>query len=56
MRNHCHGAALGQKHKAAEDLFLSQSTISTPIQSLEKSLNMKLFDRVGPGSVRVRFF
>ncbi|WP_442597181.1 selenium metabolism-associated LysR family transcriptional regulator [Neobacillus sp. D3-1R] len=33
--------------KAAEDIFLSQSTVSTHIQALEKSLNMKLFDRVG---------
>jgi DNA-binding transcriptional LysR family regulator len=33
--------------KAAEDIFLSQSTVSSHIQSLEKSLNMRLFDRVG---------
>lgn len=33
--------------KAAEDIFLSQSTVSSHIQSLERSLNMKLFDRVG---------
>lgn len=33
--------------KAAEDIFLSQSTVSSHIQALEKTLNMKLFDRVG---------
>jgi DNA-binding transcriptional LysR family regulator len=33
--------------KAAEDIFLSQSTVSSHIQSLEKSLNIRLFDRVG---------
>lgn len=33
--------------KAAEDIFLSQSTVSSHIQSLEKMLKMKLFDRIG---------
>ncbi|AGK52423.1 selenium metabolism-associated LysR family transcriptional regulator [Bacillus sp. 1NLA3E] len=33
--------------KAAEDIFLSQSTVSSHIQSLEKMLKVKLFDRVG---------
>lgn len=33
--------------KAAVDIFLSQSTVSAHIQALEKSLKMKLFDRVG---------
>lgn len=33
--------------KAAEDVFLSQSTVSSHIQALEKMLDMKLFDRVG---------
>lgn len=33
--------------KAADDIFLSQSTVSSHIQALEKSLNMRLFDRVG---------
>lgn len=32
--------------KAAVDIFLSQSTVSAHIQALEKSLKMKLFDRV----------
>lgn len=33
--------------KAAEMVYLSQSTVSSHIQSLEKTLNVKLFDRVG---------
>jgi DNA-binding transcriptional LysR family regulator len=33
--------------KAAEAIFLSQSTVSSHIQALERTLNMKLFDRVG---------
>lgn len=33
--------------KAAEALYLSQSTVSSHIQSLEKTLNVTLFDRVG---------
>ena len=37
--------------KAAEDIFLSQSTVSAHIQALEKLLNIKLFDRVGRESI-----
>ncbi|NYE03919.1 DNA-binding transcriptional LysR family regulator [Bacillus niacini] len=33
--------------KAAEDIFLSQSTVSSHIQALERTLNVNLFDRVG---------
>lgn len=33
--------------KAAEEVFLSQSTVSAHIQSLESKLNVKLFDRIG---------
>jgi DNA-binding transcriptional LysR family regulator len=33
--------------KAAEAIFLSQSTVSSHIQTLEKQLNVHLFDRVG---------
>ncbi|MCA1743934.1 MAG: selenium metabolism-associated LysR family transcriptional regulator [Desulfonatronovibrio sp.] len=33
--------------KAAKDLFLSQPTISTHVQSLESDLGVKLFDRIG---------
>jgi DNA-binding transcriptional LysR family regulator len=37
--------------KAAEDVYLSQSTVSTHIHSLEKVLNVTLFDRVGRESI-----
>jgi len=37
--------------KAAEDIYLSQSTVSSHIQSLEKMLNVPLFDRVGRDSI-----
>lgn len=37
--------------KAAEDIFLSQSTVSSHIQGLEKMLGLKLFDRVGRESI-----
>ncbi len=37
--------------KAAEDIFLSQSTVSSHIQALEKMLGVKLFDRVGRESI-----
>ncbi|WP_042460966.1 selenium metabolism-associated LysR family transcriptional regulator [Neobacillus dielmonensis] len=33
--------------KAAEDIFLSQSTVSSHIQALERTLDTKLFDRIG---------
>lgn len=41
--------------KAAEDIYLSQSTVSSHIQSLEKSLNATLFDRVGRESILTPF-
>ena len=37
--------------KAADDIYLSQSTVSSHIHSLEKSLNTTLFDRVGRESI-----
>lgn len=37
--------------KAAEDIFLSQSTVSSHISGLEKMLGVKLFDRVGRESI-----
>lgn len=37
--------------KAAEAVYLSQSTVSSHIQALEKSLNVQLFDRVGRETV-----
>ncbi len=37
--------------KAAQDIYLSQSTVSSHIHSLEKSLRVTLFDRVGRESI-----
>ena len=37
--------------KAADEIFLSQSTVSSHIHALEKMLNIKLFDRVGRESI-----
>ncbi|WP_102274208.1 selenium metabolism-associated LysR family transcriptional regulator [Cytobacillus massiliigabonensis] len=37
--------------KAADDVFLSQSTVSSHIKALEKSLNLKLFDRDGRDTI-----
>ncbi|MBO0962470.1 LysR family transcriptional regulator [Neobacillus sp. MM2021_6] len=37
--------------KAADDIFLSQSTVSSHIQGLEKTLGLRLFDRVGRESI-----
>ncbi|PLR84710.1 MULTISPECIES: selenium metabolism-associated LysR family transcriptional regulator [Bacillus] len=37
--------------KAADDIFLSQSTVSSHIHALERMLNVKLFDRVGRDSI-----
>ena len=43
----CRVANLKSFSKAAEDLFLTQPTISGHILSLEKSLSLRLFDRAG---------
>jgi DNA-binding transcriptional LysR family regulator len=37
--------------KAAEDIFLSQSTVSSHIKALEKNLNIQLFDREGRDTI-----
>lgn len=37
--------------KAADAVFLSQSTVSSHIQALEKMLNVHLFDRIGRESI-----
>ncbi|MBH5317615.1 LysR family transcriptional regulator [Paenibacillus sp. GSMTC-2017] len=39
----------GSFNKAAEVLYLSQPTVTARIQSLERELNCKLFDRLGKG-------
>ncbi len=41
--------------RAAESVYLSQSTISTHISNLEKQVGHKLFDRIGKEAVMTRF-
>lgn len=41
--------------KAAESIFLSQSTVSTHIDNLEKYFGQKLFDRIGRNTVLTSF-
>jgi len=43
----CRVASLKSFSKAAEDLFLTQPTVSGHILTLEKSLSIRLFDRTG---------
>lgn len=40
-------ATLGNLTKAAEDLYVSQSALSTQIKQLENSINIRLFERKG---------
>lgn len=48
LRAFCYAAQLKSMSKAAEQMFLSQPSISLLIQSLEKDLGYKLFLRKGP--------
>jgi LysR family transcriptional regulator, low CO2-responsive transcriptional regulator len=48
LRAFCHTARAESMSKAAEQMFLSQPSISLLIQALEKDLNSHLFDRQGP--------
>lgn len=48
LRAFCYTAQLKSMSKAAEQMFLSQPSISLLIQSLEKDLDQKLFLRKGP--------
>lgn len=48
LRAFCSAAQLGSISAAAERLFLSQPTISLQIQSLERELDVTLFERHGP--------
>jgi DNA-binding transcriptional LysR family regulator len=48
LRAFCYAAQLKSMSKAAEQMFLSQPSISLLIQSLEKNLGHKLFLRKGP--------
>ena len=48
LRAFCFTAQFKSMSKAAEQMFLSQPSISLLIQSLEKDLGQKLFIRKGP--------
>ncbi len=48
LRAFCYAAQLQSMSRAAEQMFLSQPSISLLIQSLEKDLGQKLFLRKGP--------
>lgn len=48
LRAFCYAAQLKSMSRAAEQMFLSQPSISLLIQSLEKDLEQKLFLRKGP--------
>jgi DNA-binding transcriptional LysR family regulator len=47
LQSFCRVADLRNFSKAAEDLFLTQPTVSGHILALEKSLGVRLFDRTG---------
>lgn len=47
LETFCRVAALKSFSRAAEDLFLTQPTVSGHVLSLEKSLSLRLFDRSG---------
>lgn len=48
LRGFCYAARAGNISKAAEQLFLSQPSVSLQIQALERELGAKLFERHGP--------
>jgi DNA-binding transcriptional LysR family regulator len=48
LRAFCYAAQLQSMSRAAEQMFLSQPSVSLLIQSLEKDLGQKLFFRKGP--------
>lgn len=48
LRGFCYAAAAGSISKAAEQLFLSQPSVSMQIQALERELDVNLFERRGP--------
>ncbi len=48
LRAFCHAAQAGSISKAAEQLFLSQPSVSLQIQALERELDTPLFERRGP--------
>ena len=48
LRAFCHATRAGSISEAAEQLFLSQPTVTLQIQALERELNITLFERRGP--------
>ena len=48
LRAFCHAARTGSVSAAAEQIFLSQPTVSLQIQALERELDTLLFERRGP--------
>lgn len=48
LRAFCAAAKVGSISHAAEQLFLSQPTVTLQIQALERELNVVLFERRGP--------
>ncbi|MCB1867469.1 MAG: LysR family transcriptional regulator [Gammaproteobacteria bacterium] len=48
LRAFCHAARTGSISEAAEQIFLSQPTVSLQIQALERELESTLFERRGP--------
>ena len=48
LRAFCYAAQTGSISKAAEQLFLSQPSVSLQIQALERELKTTLFERRGP--------
>jgi DNA-binding transcriptional LysR family regulator len=48
LRGFCYAASAGSISKAAEELQLSQPSVSLQIQALERELGVRLFERRGP--------
>ena len=48
LRAFCHASRTGSISEAAEQLFLSQPTVTLQIQALERELDIVLFERRGP--------
>ena len=48
LRAFCHASRTGSISVAAEQLFLSQPSVTLQIQALERELNIDLFERRGP--------
>ena len=47
LRAFCHAATTGSISRAADQLYLSQPSVSLQIQALERELNTMLFEKTG---------